>query len=400
MTNANDARRIVLQSLSPVPPETAQLRDLLHRIAAEDIVASDQIPPFDNSGMDGYALRASETAGSQGDVVLQVQGEVFAGRPFPDTLHSGNAIRITTGAPIPPDADAVIEQELVKVRNGDIVVSAVVERGRNIRRRGEDVAAGAVVVKKGTRIGPAAMGVLASLGVETAKVHRRIRVGILATGNEVVEFNQKPKPGQIRNSNAVALEAMLKEDGHEAILLGTAEDRPDDLAQKISAGLEADALITSGGVSVGQHDYMLKVLKDLEVELKFWKLNIKPGMPMAFGVAKALKPIFALPGNPVSTLVTYRQFVRPGLERLAGVEQPGLPVRVQAILMEDLRKNDGKKHFVRGVFSSKGGRIEVRPTGSQSSAVLSSLSKANCLVILPEDVRNPVAGTAVEIELL
>jgi molybdopterin molybdotransferase len=231
-------------------------------------------------------------------------------------------------------------------------------------------------------------------------VCRKIRVAVLATGNEVVDFDRELKPGQIRNSNAIALEAMLKEDGHEATLLGTARDHPDDLAQKITKGLEADALITSGGVSVGDHDFIMEAFSILKIELKFWKINMRPGMPMAFGLAQNSKPIFALPGNPVSTLVTYSQFVRSGLLKMAGFEEADRTLRLQATLVEDMKKVDGKRHFVRGVCSSAGNRLEVRSTGSQSSAVLTSLVRANCLIILPEEKRNPAAGESVEIELL
>ena len=402
MINASEAQRIILNSLSPSPSESCGLRDSLHRIVSEDVIAPGEIPAFDNSGMDGYAVLASDTlaADSRHPVTLHLQGESYAGLPFPGSLLPKHAIRITTGGAIPKDADAVVEQELITQSNGSIEVPASVEKGRNIRRRGDDVAAGSVVLKKGSRITPAGVGVLASLGIQSLRVCRKIRVSVLATGNEVVDFDRELKPGQIRNSNAIALEAMLKEDGHEAILLGTARDNPDDLAQKITMGFETDALITSGGVSVGDHDFMMKVFETLGMDLKFWKINIRPGMPMAFGLAQNSKPVFALPGNPVSTLVTYRQFVRPGLLKMAGLDNADRTVHLQATLSEDIRKVDGKRHFVRGVCSSAGNRLEVRATGSQSSAVLTSLVKANCLIILPEEKRNPTAGESVEIELL
>ena len=402
MINASEAQRIILNSLSPSPSESCGLRDSLHRIVSEDVIAPGEIPAFDNSGMDGYAVLASDTltADSKNPVTLQLQGESYAGQPFPGSLLAKHAIRITTGAAIPKDADAVVEQELIHQSNGSIEVLASVEKGRNLRRRGEDVVAGSVVLKKGSRIAPAGVGVLASLGIQSLRVCRKIRISILATGNEVVDFDRELQPGQIRNSNAIALEAMLKADGHEAILLGTARDYPEDLAQKIKEGLEADALITSGGVSVGDHDFVMEAFDLLKIELKFWKINIRPGMPMAFGIARNSKPVFALPGNPVSTLVTYRQFVRPGLMKMSGLEEVDRTIRLQATLTEDLRKADGKRHFVRGVCSNADGRLEVRSTGSQSSAILTSLVRANCLIILPEEKRSPSAGESVEIELL
>lgn len=401
MTNANDARRIVLQSLSPVSSEPSPLQSALGRILAEEIVAPHPVPRFDNSGMDGFAVRSSDLL--EATLSLKLQGEVTAGKPFEGRLLPRHAIRIATGSPIPDGADIVIEQEQITQKNGTIEFTGSYSMGRNIRRRGEDVQEGAVVLPKGSMLDPAALGVLASLGIQTVSVRRKIEVAVLTTGDEVVDFRKEPLPGQIRNSNAVALEAMLKEEGCEVRMLEIAADDPEDLRQKISAGLQSDALVTSGGVSVGHRDHMLKVLESLDVEIKFWKVNMKPGMPMAFGIGTSggrTVPVFALPGNPVSTLVTYLEFVRPGVRLLGGSADPGARRSLPAVLGEDLPKSDAKRHFVRGVFRNEDGRIIVRSTGSQSSGVLSSLLRANCLIVLPEEMRNPAAGDKVEIELL
>lgn len=402
MTNANDARRIVLQSLSPVPSESCPLQSALGRILAEQIVAPHPVPRFDNSGMDGFALRSSDL-GETAMNSLKLQGEVRAGKLFEGRLLPHHAIRITTGSPVPDEADAVVEQELVVQHNGSVEVKGPVQKGKNIRRRGEDITEGAVVLSKGSALRPAALGVLASLGIQSVLVHRKIQVAVLTTGDEVVDFRKEPAPGQIRNSNAVALEGMLREDGYDVRMLSIAGDDPEDLRPKVGAGLESDALVTSGGISVGSHDHMLKVLESLKVEVKFWKVNIKPGMPMAFGikqVAGRAVPVFSLPGNPVSTMVTYHEFVRPGLRQLGGMENPGAARMLPAVLGEDVRKSDTKRHFVRGIFGNENGRLVVRMTGSQSSGALSSLVRANCLIVIPEDVRNPSAGDAVDIELI
>jgi len=401
MTNANDARRIVLQSVSMVPSEQLPLQTVLGRFLAEDIVAPHAVPRFDNSGMDGYAVRTEDLAENT-KTVLRLQGEVTAGKVFEGSLFPGHTIRITTGSPVPEKADAVVEQEQVAQRNGSIEFAGSPQKGRNIRRCGEDIQMGAVALTKGSRLDPAALGVLASLGIQTVTVHRKLRVAVLTTGDEVVDFRKEPAPGQIRNSNAVSLEGLLKEDGCDVEMLEIAGDTPEDLRRKIAEGLEFDALVTSGGVSVGSHDHVLEVLESLKVDVKFWKVNIKPGMPMAFGIRTSgrVVPVFSLPGNPVSTMVTYIEFVRPGLRKMTGMKEPGEVQTLPAVLGENLRKADAKRHFVRGIFGTEKGRIVVRATGSQSSGVLSSLARANCLIIIPENVQNPAAGDQVEIELL
>ena len=401
MTNANDARRIVLQSVSMVPSEQLPLQTALGRFLAEDIVAPHPVPRFDNSGMDGYAVRTEDLAENT-KTVLRLQGEVTAGKVFEGSLFPGHTIRITTGSPVPEKADAVVEQEQVAQRNGSIEFAGSPQKGRNIRRCGEDIQMGAVALTKGSRLDPAALGVLASLGIQTVTVHRKLRVAVLTTGDEVVDFRKEPAPGQIRNSNAVSLEGLLKEDGCDVEMLEIAGDTPEDLRRKIAEGLEFDALVTSGGVSVGSHDHVLEVLESLKVDVKFWKVNIKPGMPMAFGIRTSgrVVPVFSLPGNPVSTMVTYVEFVRPGLRKMTGMKEPAVVQTLPAVLGENLRKADAKRHFVRGIFGTEKGRIVVRATGSQSSGVLSSLARANCLIIIPENVQNPAAGDQVEIELL
>ena len=406
MINADEARRQIVGAVTPGETEPCSLPSCLNRVLAEDVVASHDIPPFDNSSMDGYAVRSADVGGASNErsVRLTVQGEIAAGRSESRPLRQHHAYRILTGAPIPPEADAVIEQEVTEGLNGAIKVPAGVTSGRNIRRRGEDVKAGSAVLHKGLRLTPSRVGILASIGCVKMTVFRKPVVAVLPTGDELVEASEPLGPGKIRNSNAYTLEGLIAGSGCIPRNLGIARDDESDLREKIVRGLETDALVTSGGVSVGDRDHVLDILKSLGVEIVFWKVNIKPGMPMAFGVfhhpSGRHVPVFALPGNPVSSVVTFLQFVRPGLERIGGLSQSSERMRFPAVLKNDLRKADGKRHFVRGICRNENGGLVVEPTRTQSSGVLTSLSDANCLIVIPEEVRSPKAGDTVEVELL
>ena len=405
MVNAAEAKEIIVQSVVESPSEECTLAESAGRVLADDVIAPGDIPPFDNSSMDGYAVRADDirSASLDSPVTLELTGEIAAGDPPSGELRPGFAARIMTGAPVPPGADAVAEQELAEAIDSIVRILSAANPGRNIRRRGEDIRRGGRALEKGTRLTPARVGILASLGIQNVKVHRRPRVALITTGNEVVDVGRNPGPGQIRNSNAFTLEGLIRESGADPVNLGIVPDSTAELAARIRMALLHDAVITSGGVSVGKYDLVLDVLKSEDVEIRFWKANIKPGMPMAFGIWKSEKrnpvPVFALPGNPVSSMVTFRQFVRPGLEKLCGVRaQPSL--RIKAVLGEDIPKRDGKRHFVRGIARNDEHGIIVMTTGSQSSGVLTSMAEANCLIVLPEDARDGKKGDSVEIELL
>jgi len=406
MINADEARRQIIGAVGPGGTEPCGLSACLNRILAEDVVASHDIPPFDNSSMDGYAVRSEDVGGASNEhsVKLTVQGEIAAGHSESQPLRQHHAYRILTGAPIPPEADAVIEQEATERLNGAISVPAGVASGRNIRRRGEDIRAGSVVLRKGLSLTPSRVGILASIGCVKVSVFRKPVVAVLPTGDELVDAGEPLGPGQIRNSNAYTLEGLIAGNSCVPENLGIARDDESDLREKILRGLETDALVTSGGVSVGDRDHVLEILKSLGVEIMFWKVNIKPGMPMAFGLYRHASgrriPVFALPGNPVSSVVTFLQFVRPGLERIGGLSQSSQPVRFSAVLKNDLKKMDGKRHFVRGICRNEKTGLFVESTRTQSSGVLTSLSDANCLIVIPEEVRNPKAGDTVEVELL
>ena len=405
MINAAQAREIIVQSIVPSPVEECSLTQCEGRVLASDIVAPHDVPLFDNSSMDGFAVRVKDIQSSSRETpaLLKLSSEIPAGRSASEEVRPGSAMRIMTGAPVPAGADAVVEQEMAETKNGMVGVVGPVTPGRNIRRKGEDIKEGTTVLKAGRALTPARVGVLASLGIQMVRVCKKPRVALLVTGNELVEVEKNPGPGQIRNSNGFTLEGLIRQSGGEPVNLGIVPDTPADLAARLRMGLVHDAVVTSGGISVGKYDLVLETLKSEGVEIRFWKVNIKPGMPMAFGIWNSKKragvPVFALPGNPVSSMVTFRQFVRPGLEKLAGLE-PVEPLRVKAVLGENIRKDDGKRHFVRGIARNGTNGIIVITTGSQSSGVLTSMATANCLIILPEDARGMKQGDSVEIELL
>lgn len=407
MLSAQEGKTIILSSVREVGDEACELLEAHGRVLASDVIALQDIPPFDNSSMDGYAVRTEDlTSKDRGNQVqLKLQGHVEAGRVLTSEMESGTTIRILTGAPVPKSANAIIEQEAVSLKNGFILVPGTIERGRNIRKRGEDIKTGEVVFKKGSRIRSAHLGVLASLGLKNCNVYRRPRVGYVTTGNELIEMGEELSPGKIRNSNSYTLWGLITESGCQPVNLGIARDEERELEEKLRKGLSCDVLITSGGVSVGDYDLVLNILKKLGVNVLFWKLNIKPGMPIAFGMYERMDSVravsvFALPGNPVSTAVTFREFVLPGLSKIAGNQNEEPNVLLKATLEQDFMKRDGKRHYVRGTVRMDQGVLRVRTTGSQSSGVLTSLVKANCLIHIPEETSQLNAGDEVEIELL
>jgi molybdopterin molybdotransferase len=401
-----EARKTVLQAVPTMPIEIVHLHQASQRVLATDVVAEMDLPPFDNSSMDGYAIRSSDTAHAtdRNRIRLDVVGEVSAGQLSEQKLQPGAAVQIMTGAPMPDGADAVIEQELVESLDGVIELRTRVAQARNVRKRGEGTRKGEIVLRKGTRLTPAGVGVLASLGIAHTEVYARPTVALLTTGSEIVEVEEPLAPGKIRNSNAYTLWGLVAESGANPVDLGKAADDEEEIRSKIQVGLRHDLLVISGGISVGKHDLVLRVLEELGVTIHFWKVNIKPGMPTAFGVYRNARsrdvPVFALPGNPVSTMVTFLQFVRPALMSMTGETVIRPPLRLFAKLDHEISKSDGKRHFSRGIVWNDRGELFVRTTGSQSSGMLSSLVAANCLIVIPEEHKDLKAGDEVEIELL
>lgn len=405
MISFADARRIISESATrAMSAETVPLVLAAGRVLAQPIVASESVPPAANSAMDGYALIAADTAGAtmESPVRLTVIDEASAGTVAVRAVGPRQAIRIMTGGMIPEGADAVIEVEATSESDGIVSVARAVRRGEAVREAGDDMRAGERVIDEGKRLTPGDIGVLAALGIVNVPVRVQPKVGILATGNEIVEPWRQPAQGQLRNSSAAALYAFCSESGAEPIDLGIARDDRDELAEKLEGGLRFDILLTTGGVSAGAYDYVQHLLPAAGVDVRFHTVNMKPGKPVLFGV-HAEGPdetlVFGLPGNPVSTLVTFRQFVLPAIRAL--MRQTTEPLRLTAELETPLRKSDDKRHFLRGILRrDDDGALKVGSTGTQSSGAMSSMSRANCLIVLAESDRSKDTGEIVEVEML
>ncbi len=405
MISAEEARNIILSATKEFQVETVPLIDAHTRILSLDICAKEDIPPFKNSSMDGFAVRSHDTidASSKSVVELKLQGEIAAGGLSSDSLRPKHTMRILTGAPLPIGADAVVPLEQVEERNGAVLLSKSVSAGNSTREKGEDIKNGEKVLTRGTKIEAAHLGVLASIGSTTVEVFRKPSMAILTTGNELVTVADDLKDGKIRNSNAYSLLSLAAENNCEPTDLGVARDVEAELLQKIAEGLKHDLFVTSGGVSAGKYDYVLDSMKKAGVDVKFWKVNIKPGMPLAFGVySKDSRTvlIFCLPGNPVSTVVTFLEFVRPCINKMMARTSEANLIHLKATLEHSISKNDGKRHYHRGIVRSERGSLYARSTGNQSSGVLSSLVKANCLIILNEHQSKFEEGCEVDIEFL
>jgi molybdopterin molybdotransferase len=398
-------------SYAPVlEPEQAPILDTLGQVLAEDIFSDINIPPLDNAAMDGYAIRARDTvgAGSKTPAALRVIDTVIAGAISTKEVAPGTAIRIMTGAPVPKGADAVVrfedtdETERKGAAQNEIGVLCKLKPGANIRRAGEDVVKGSLILKKGTVIRPAEVGVLASLGKSQAPVIRRPVVAVLATGNELVEVGKPLPPGRIYNSNTYSVAALVKRYGGIPKILGIALDTEKSLIEKLRQGQDADMLITSGGVSAGDYDMVKDVLAK-EGEITFWTVRMKPGKPLAFGTIKGGKgrsiPHLGLPGNPVSSMVTFELFARPAIFKMMGKKNFAKPA-VEATLEEPIANTDGRRVFVRTIVEKRGGKFYARLTGPQGSGILTSMSLANGLVIVPEDKAEVKAGEVVNVMML
>lgn len=401
MINASAAVQIILENTPLLAVESVPLLDSLGRVPSHDVIANQDLPPSDNSAMDGYAVASSDLrrASKQHPCTLNILGESSAGRVFTGKLKCGQGVRVMTGGLIPKGADAVVPIEnVVEVGDGRVQFFASAKPGEHIRERGEDVRRGEIAVRSGIQLTPASLGVLAALGHARVRVRRKPRVSILATGNELVGIAEKPGRGQIRSSSSYALAGYIEKAGGIPRLLGIAPDTKSRLRKEIKTGLSSDVLLITGGVSVGKYDLVKEVLSGLGVEIKFWRVNIKPGKPLLFGRWRKVL-LFGLPGNPVSTSVTFLQFVRPALLRMCGCENVQ-PMRFSALLEHDFSKSDGKRHYVRGLAAQRKRELHVVAIGSQSSGAMSSMARANCLMIVPEDITTLHKGDRVEIEFL
>ncbi|WP_310597075.1 molybdopterin molybdotransferase MoeA [Aeromonas aquatica] len=373
--------------------EQLPLPQALDRILAQDITSPLSVPPFDNAAMDGYAVRLADLAAG---APLAVAGKAFAGQPYQGEWPAGHCIRIMTGAPVPTGTEAVIMQEEAQLEGELVRFISQPRPGQNIRRRGEDMAEGSQVLASGLRLSPRELPLLASLGIASVTVRRPLKVAIFSTGDELKPVGTPLAHGDIYDSNRYGVKAMLARLGIDCLDLGIIPDDPAQLrAAFIKADHEADALITTGGVSVGEADFTKQLLEE-QGEIGFWKLAIKPGKPFAFGRLPHAW-FFGLPGNPVSAMVTFDQLVQPALAKLAG-QTFARPLQLQARASEPLKKAPGRLDFQRGILSQGPNGLEVRSTGSQDSGVFSSLSRANCYIVLEQARGRVSAGETVNVE--
>ncbi|MDF1563856.1 MAG: molybdopterin molybdotransferase MoeA [Deltaproteobacteria bacterium] len=401
MISLAEARKRVLEGLSPLPGEQAGPEAALGRILSEPVVARRTLPPFDNSAMDGYALRAADTAGASeaAPVLLPLAREIAAGAPAGEALEAlppGHAARIFTGAPLPPGADAVVMQERCEAAPQGVRVGQAASVGQNIRPRGDEIEAGEVLLPAGSHLGPLELSAALSQGRSLFFVHRRPRVAIFTSGDELVEADREPGPGQIVSSNSLALAAACRQAGAEASVLGVARDTPEAIAGLVERARGHDLILSSGGVSVGDHDHVRGVLLEAGFEEDFWKVATKPGKPILFGRLDG-RPVFGLPGNPVSALVGFYLLVRPLLRRLRGLES--LRETTPALLTAEAPCARGRAQvsFVRCRGRSAEGLLQVEPLSGQASHRTARAAGGEGFVIAPPDRALP-AGTPVEVE--
>ena len=394
------ARAVVRAFLTPVTTnERVAVRAGLGRVLGEDIVSTLDVPAHDNSAMDGYALRHADLA-PDAETVLRLAGSALAGRQFEGSVGKGECVRIMTGAVMPKDTDTVVIQEVVQATGDRVRIPAGQKHGQNRRLAGEDLAAGRAVLLAGRPLGPAELGLLASLGLAEVTVRRRLRVAFFSTGDELCSVGTRLAEGEVYDSNRYTLYGMLSRLGCDVIDMGVVRDDPASLERSLKAAAsDADAIITSGGVSVGEADFIRELLGKLG-EVVFWKIAMKPGRPLAYGrIGRA--HFFGLPGNPVAVMVTFYQFVRDALLYLQGqVAVAPLPT-LKLACTSSIKKAPGRTEFQRGILNcAADGQWTVCTTGDQGSGILSSMSQADCFIVLPTEAGNLPAGAVVDVQLL
>lgn len=398
----HEAQKLILDCCSQLTLESVGFEAAQGRVLGEAVFSDRTLPPADNSAMDGFALQAADAARACAaqPVVLPLAFEVAAGAHAPRALHAGEAARIFTGAPIPPGADCVLRQEDADWDAKTVRIRVAPALGDHIRRAGEDVRQGDRLLEPGCVLGAGQIGLLTSVGVTSVRVVRRPRVAILSSGDELVEPGEDVSGGKIVSSNSYSLAALCRELGVEVDYLGIAKDDPQDVERRVKRGLAADVLVTSAGVSVGDRDYVRDVLEALGCELLFWGVKIKPGYPVVFGrFANGGPLVFGLPGNPVSAMVTFEEFVRPALRKMLGHFSVYRPV-IQARLAHAIEIKPGRLHFVRVRLERVGGEVFATSTGTQSSGVLSSMAHAHGLLIIPADSADVSQGALMNVQVL
>ena len=394
--SADDALARILSGVPALPAVSVPLLDALGLVLAEDVSADRDVPPFRNSAMDGYAVRADDVA--RAPAQLRVVGEIAAGG-FPDrAIGRGEAMRIMTGAPMPDGADTVVRVEDTDNRSDVVTITAATPKGLSVRQVGEDLRKGETILTSGTVLRAAEIGLLASVGKAMVRVFKRARVAVLSTGDEIVDVDAPIARGQIRDANRYSLASAIRAAGAEPWVRGIVRDTPDALRAALREAMSADVIVTSGGVSVGDHDHLKPVLSELG-SIDFWAIAIRPGRPLAFGELRDGErrvPIFGLPGNTVSSLLTFELFVRPALLRMQGRRNVTRP-RARARLLEPVDKIKSLRFFARGIYDADAGTVTT--TGPQGSGILRSMSLANCLIDLAEGRDRYEAGETVDLIL-
>lgn len=393
-----EAQEIILHDVQPSGVEKIALLSALRRVMAEDVIASRHIPPHDNSAMDGYAVRHRDVAGatSEQPACLQVVEVLPAGKMPRQPLQSGTAVKIMTGAALPEGADTVVQVEHTNGSDTAVDIYQSPKAGSNLRRRGEDIGVGDCIVPEHTLLRPAELGVLASIGKAQVLVYQQPRVAILATGDEIADLGDTDLTDKIINSNSYTLAGQVMEAGGTPILLGVAQDSREEISQRIASGLQAEVLITSGGVSAGDFDYVRECLDAAGFDCRFLTVAVRPGSPITFGMVGEV-PVFSLPGNPVASMVTFELFVRPALLKMTGHTTFLRPLQ-QAILQDTVQKRQGVRTFLRGILQPQDqGLATVTTTGPQGSGILRSMSLANCLIDISEETQIVQPGETVQV---
>lgn len=400
MVTVEEALQLILSQVSPLSGENVPLLQASGRVLCENVRAGRNVPSFANSAMDGFAVRWQDVsrASATKPVLLDVLEEVPAGYIAKHSVREGSAIKIMTGAPIPRRADTVVRVEYTASAGKQVRISKVDCRGSHIREAGEDIKKDQTILDKGKLLTPADIGLLASVGKSRVRVHRRPTVGLVSTGDELLRVGDRPRPGKIVNSNSYTLSATIKETGATPQDLGIVRDTKTKLTAAFKKALHCDVVITSGGVSVGDYDLVKETLGEVGVQMQFWKVAQKPGHPLAFGrIGK--KPVFGLPGNPVSSTVSFLLYARPALLKMMGHKNIFLPV-IQAILAHEIRTGHGLKEFIRCRLRRNADQIFASSTGTQSSGVLRSLSMAQGLIVVYEKQTRLEKGSRVPVILL
>lgn len=396
VTSFNKAQTDILENITPLSPCSLALLEASGQVLAEDIYAPHDLPLWNNSAMDGFAVHSEDC---NNFIHLTVRGYIPAGESAEGiTVSTDSAVRIMTGAPIPDGCDAVVPFENTEQDGEKILLKFRIKAGQHVRQKGEDIQSGELAIPSGTILGPSEISLMASFGKTAVNVYRQAQVAILATGSELIEPGDKLTSGKVLNGNSLALAAAVKEVGAKPIILGIAKDDPAELKKKIIQGLKADVLLTSAGISVGDKDFVKETLEKLRVKPIFWKVKLKPGQPTLFGLWQK-KPVFSLPGNPVSTLLTFDQLVRPALLKMMGHQHTIKPT-VKAILQSPHTKKADRVQLLRVLVTKHGDQLIATSAGDQNTGILTTSLRANAIAILPAEKEYFPAGDTIQVQLL